>query len=305
MGRERRPRASRSADRENRAIQPPRRPARYPTSAVECDNKERSLAENRRRAHSHWLAGKLLDEKGKEHAGRNHLYVSAPYGEVSTIPGNKKGSVCSYSTFEEFIIGGVFGEGERHSGLDLQGGRFEIGKQAGDDACGNWNLPLVSTSPYSSRIGSERHSLKIRAVAAETIAAGRPSGLSTAATTTFVSRTARSSDATLPDLPDAADLPIDRRHRELVETSLPCFCLEPRETLWLFHHIPEVVLYREDHHLRLASAVHDEPLLVVPCALHDRTKLGSRSEGRDDPGRMLCHVGTDGFHLPSTKELIN
>lgn len=52
---------------------------------------------------------------------------------MSTIPGNKKGSVCSYGTFEEFIIGGVLGEGERRSGLDLQGGRFEIGKQAGDD----------------------------------------------------------------------------------------------------------------------------------------------------------------------------
>lgn len=52
---------------------------------------------------------------------------------MSTVPSNKEGSVCSYGTFEELIIGGVSGEGERDGGLDIQGGRFKIGKQAGDD----------------------------------------------------------------------------------------------------------------------------------------------------------------------------
>lgn len=224
---------------------------------------------------------------------------------MSTIPGNKKGSVCSYGTFEEFIIGGVLGEGERRSGLDLQGGRFEIGKQAGDDFLRK--LELTSREHLSiffeDRIGEAQP--KDPRGRGRDNCGGKTIRVEYRRNNTFVSRTARSSDATLPDLPDAADLPIDRRHREFIETSFLCFCLEPHEALWLFHHIPEVVLHREDHHLRLASAVYNEPLLVVPCASHDRTKLGSRSEGRDDPGRTLCHAGTDGFHLLSAEELIN
>jgi hypothetical protein len=110
-------------------------------------------------------------------------------GEVLCVAGDDVVRAGGHSTFQEAVVGLVFGYSKADSRLDEAAGVADYGQRTGD--CGRTDAEMGrrSTTSYSAMTAGETYIGMILLAARSKIAEGRPSSLKFADTTTLVSTT--------------------------------------------------------------------------------------------------------------------